>query len=46
VASWAALTNLVGGVLFVTALRLAQVGTEGIRKERARPPDAPREKEG
>lgn len=46
VASWAALTNLVGGVLFVTALRLAQVGKEAIQKERRRRPEAPRDEEG
>lgn len=46
IASWAALMNMVGGVLFVTALRLAQVGWETIREERERRPDQPREDGG
>lgn len=45
-ASWTTLANLVGGVLFVTALRLAQVGGETIREERQRSPETPREDEG
>lgn len=46
VASWAALMNMVGGLFFVTVLRLAQVGAETIRAERERHPDQPREGEG
>jgi len=33
---WAALGNIIGGVLFVTVLRLVQVGATTIRKERHR----------
>jgi formate/nitrite transporter FocA (FNT family) len=43
VAAWAALGNIVGGVGFVTLLRLAQVGPEKIRKERQRPKGQERE---
>lgn len=42
VAAWAGFTNMVGGILFVTSLRLAQVGGDTIREERARSIDEPR----
>jgi formate/nitrite transporter FocA (FNT family) len=45
IASWAALMNMAGGLLFVTVLRLSQVGWETIRAERERRPDQPREDE-
>lgn len=34
---WAALGNIIGGIAFVTVLRLVQVGAEAIRVERAQP---------
>jgi formate/nitrite transporter FocA (FNT family) len=44
--AWAALGNLIGGVGFVTVLRLVQVGSEEIKKEQDRPKDEPREEDG
>jgi formate-nitrite transporter family protein len=35
VAAWATLGNIVGGVRFVTLLRLVQVGPEKIKEEQA-----------
>jgi formate-nitrite transporter family protein len=37
VAAWYTLGNLIGGVLFVTGLRLVQVGQGTIEAERAKP---------
>ncbi len=39
---WAALANAIGGIAFVTVLRLMQVGPEEIRREQERPKDEPR----
>lgn len=36
VAAWATLTNMAGGIVFVTGLRLAQVGGDAILEERHR----------
>jgi len=41
--AWASLGNVIGGVGFVTVLRLVQVGGEEIKKEQERPKDEPRE---
>lgn len=45
VAGWATLGNMVGGLLLVTSLRLAQVGREEIQRERERGDEEPREDE-
>jgi formate-nitrite transporter family protein len=42
---WAISGNVAGGLLLVTTLRLVQVGKRELQKERARPPDAPRQGE-
>lgn len=42
VAAWAGLANLVGGLVFVTVLRLVQVGGGEIAEERRRRPGSPR----
>lgn len=38
-AGWAALSNMVGGLLLVTLVRLVQIGAADIEKERRRPAD-------
>lgn len=43
VAGIAGVSNLIGGLLLVTGLRLLQVGPREIVKERERPPGAPRD---
>ncbi len=42
-AGWATVGNMVGGLVLVTSLRLAQVGGEEIRREREREDEEPRE---
>lgn len=46
VVAWAALANLVGGLLIVTLLRLVQVGGSEIRHERSRSVETRRREEG
>lgn len=46
VVGWAALANLVGGLVIVTLLRLVQVGGSVIRYERSRSVVTRREEEG
>ena len=42
-AAWAALANMVGGLLLVTLLRLVQVGADEIERERRRPQRRPQQ---